>query len=107
MLHRSLHTPASWAVVVLAAAAIACGAPDQAADPAGTQVSLRLEDIVVAQAESLSAGPLISGSLMPDRQATLRAEVPGTVVEVLVEPGQSVRAGQLLARLDDVALAEA
>lgn len=107
MLHRSLRTPATWAVVVLAAAVVACGAPDPAADPEAAQVSVRLEDIVVARAESLSAGPLISGSLMPDRQATLRAEVPGTVVEVLVEPGQSVRAGQLLARLDDVALAEA
>lgn len=86
----------------------ACGAPAPAADPSSLPpVSIRPEDVVVAQAESLAAGPLISGSLMPDRQATLRAEVPGTVVEVLVEPGQAVRAGQLLARLDDVALAEA
>ncbi len=106
MLHRSPRTSAGWALVLLAAG-VACGAPAPAADPEGAQVSVRLEDLVVARAESLSAGPLISGSLMPDRQATLRAEVPGTVVEVLVEPGQSVRAGQLLARLDDVALAEA
>ena len=41
-----------------------------------------------------------TGSVLPRQQTTLSFQNPGRVAEVLVEEGQSVRAGQVLARLD-------
>jgi multidrug efflux pump subunit AcrA (membrane-fusion protein) len=45
-----------------------------------------------------------SGALQPGRSVELPAQVAGEVREVLVKPGQAVRAGQVLAQLDDRAL---
>jgi membrane fusion protein (multidrug efflux system) len=42
-----------------------------------------------------------AGSVKPQRQVTVSAEVPGRVVEVTVDEGSVVRRGDLLARLDD------
>ena len=42
-----------------------------------------------------------SGYVTARRRATVSSKVTGKVVEVLVEEGQSVRRGQVLARLDD------
>lgn len=104
--HAARFVPAVPLLVLAVIAA--CGTAAPAADPgASAPVSVRPEDVIVVQADSLTAGPLLSGSLIPDRQATLRAEVPGTVLEVRVEPGEAVGAGQLLIRLDDAALADA
>jgi HlyD family secretion protein len=50
-----------------------------------------------------SAGSLIaSGYVVARRKATVAAEVTGKVVELLVDEGMVVEAGQVLARLDDV-----
>jgi HlyD family secretion protein len=54
-------------------------------------------------AEPKSAGSLIaSGYVVARRKATVAAEVTGKVVELLVDEGMAVEAGQVLARLDDV-----
>ncbi len=42
----------------------------------------------------------LHGTLVPARSATLKAKVPGTVQETLVEEGMAVKQGQILARLD-------
>jgi RND family efflux transporter MFP subunit len=52
----------------------------------------------------LRVGPLLSGSLEPVREAEVRAEITGTVVQSLVDNGQPVQKGQLLARIDDTAI---
>ena len=53
--------------------------------------------------ESPSTGSLIaSGYVVARRKATVAAEVTGKVVELLVDEGMVVEAGQVLARLDDV-----
>ncbi|MDA9526587.1 hypothetical protein XI06_41115 [Bradyrhizobium sp. CCBAU 11434] len=50
-----------------------------------------------------STGSLIaSGYVVARRKATIAAEVTGKVVELLVDEGMVVQAGQVLARLDDV-----
>jgi RND family efflux transporter MFP subunit len=46
----------------------------------------------------------LSGSLNPIRQTVLNSQVEAVVAEVLVRPGESVAAGQLLARLDTAEL---
>ena len=51
-----------------------------------------------------ATGPVITGSLQPERRADLRAEVGALVQQVLKENGQPVRAGELLVRLDDTAI---
>ncbi len=63
-------------------------------------VSLGPENIMVADSTALESGPLVSGSLEPDRAADIRAEMSGTVLQVGVEPGQAVRRGALLARIE-------
>jgi len=53
--------------------------------------------------EPRSAGSLIaSGYVVARRKATVAAEVTGKVVELKVDEGMVVEAGQVLARLDDV-----
>ena len=64
------------------------------------------ENIAVVKAEQIRSGPAISGTLQPEQQATVRAEVGGTVLQAVVEQGTRVNRGQLLARIDDAALRE-
>jgi RND family efflux transporter MFP subunit len=62
--------------------------------------------LAVVQRDTIQSGPALSGSLAPEREAALRAEVGGTVTAALVEPGQPVRAGQVLARIETGGLNE-
>lgn len=48
-----------------------------------------------------ASGLVASGYVVARRQATVSAEIPGTIAEVLVEEGTRVAAGEVLARLDD------
>ncbi len=74
-----------------------------AQDPAAP-VTLGPENVAPVEARMLQSGPVISGSLHARKAATLRAEVGGPVLEVKIDQGQPVKRGQLLARIDDVAL---
>jgi len=56
------------------------------------------------QAGAVSAGPLVTGSIQPERKADLRAELSAVVIGVLKENGQSVQRGDLLVRLDDTSI---
>ncbi|HEU4700157.1 MAG TPA: efflux RND transporter periplasmic adaptor subunit, partial [Gemmatimonadales bacterium] len=58
------------------------------------------ENIAVADSTLLEAGPVVSGTLAPAQQATLRAEVGGTVLRTFAEQGQKVKRGQVLARIE-------
>src|SRR5690606_762038 len=44
-----------------------------------------------------------TGYVTARRQATVSAQITGTLTEVLIEEGAHVQAGQVLARLDDTA----
>lgn len=48
-----------------------------------------------------ATGLVASGYVVARRQATVSAEIPGTIAEVLVEEGTRVAAGEVLARLDE------
>ncbi|HJU66187.1 MAG TPA: efflux RND transporter periplasmic adaptor subunit, partial [Gemmatimonadaceae bacterium] len=52
----------------------------------------------------ISSGPALSGSLAPELEATVRAEIAGAVLQTSVEAGQSVPKGTIMARIDDTAL---
>lgn len=65
------------------------------------------ENVAVAVDTTLTAGPLLSGTLEPELAANLRSELSGSVTEVLADDGQSVQRGQILIRIDDAALRDA
>ena len=64
------------------------------------------ENIAVAAVGPISTGPSISGALMPERSATVRAQLPGSVLQTYAEQGQAVKAGATLAKMDQTALQE-
>ena len=78
--------------------------------PASTEASpmpalqLSTEDIVVLRADSTANGPVIIGSVQPERRADLRAEVSAVVEKVLRENGDQVKQGDVLVQLDDTAI---
>ena len=73
--------------------------------PAAVQVGS--ENVARVSTEAISTGPLISGTLMAEREATVRAQAGGSVLQVTAAEGQSVRRGALLVRIEDQALTEA
>lgn len=81
----------------------AAGAASAAAKPA-PKLLLAPEDLLVLSPSRVAQGPVISGTVLPERRADLRAEVAAVVVQVLKDNGESVRAGDLLLRLDDTSL---
>lgn len=57
--------------------------------------------VATAQSGKLSATDNVSGIVFSDQSATLRAEVPGRVVNRVVERGQPIEAGASLLQLDE------
>lgn len=62
------------------------------------------EDLLTLSPSLLAGGPVVTGSVQPERRADLRAEVAAVVMQLLKENGEAVRAGDLLMRLDDTAI---
>jgi RND family efflux transporter MFP subunit len=83
------------------------GAPARTPTADTPAVSVGPENIVVVDSGVLRSGPMISGSLEPEQQATVRAEIAGQVTQTYVEQGDSVRRGQRMATIDATSLREA
>jgi multidrug efflux pump subunit AcrA (membrane-fusion protein) len=62
------------------------------------------EDLRAVGTGDASQGPVITGSIQPERRADLRAEVSAVVLQVLKENGEAVRTGDLLVKLDDTSI---
>ena len=69
---------------------------------------LQAATVKVAAVETKTGGPSAAGTVLnasgyvtARRRATVSSKVTGKVLEIFVEEGQNVRAGQVLARLDD------
>jgi RND family efflux transporter MFP subunit len=103
--HRGLIT---MAVMVLATGGAACsGGTDASKTPATTPgMTVGPENIAIVKSQEIRSGPAISGSLTPEEQATVRAEVGGPVLQTYVEQGQHVNKGSPLVRIDDATLRE-
>ena len=96
-------------LLVLAAGAAIAGCKGADTSKAATPPAAMLvgpENIAIVKAEQIRSGPAISGTLQPEQQANVRAEVGGTVLQTYAEQGQRVSKGQVLARIDDAALRE-
>jgi RND family efflux transporter MFP subunit len=62
--------------------------------------------VAIAPASAAEAGAVLqaTGYVTARRQATVSAQITGTLTEVLIEEGDRVKKGQVLARLEDNAL---
>ncbi len=89
-----------------AASAAASGAASGSAKSSAPPVTLAVapEDLLVLATNTLASGPVVTGSVQPERKADLRAEVSAVVLQVLKENGEAVKRGDVLVRLDDTAI---
>jgi len=69
-----------------------------------TQLLVAPEDLLTVRSDALASGPVITGSIQPERRADLRAEVSAVVLQVLKENGEPVKRGDLLVKLDETAI---
>jgi RND family efflux transporter MFP subunit len=65
------------------------------------------QDAVVVRQERIATGPTLSGTLTAKEEATVRAQVAGSVTAVFAREGETVTTGKLLARIDPGALGAA
>jgi RND family efflux transporter MFP subunit len=97
-------------VMLMTTLLVACGkqgAPAGAgAGKADGMATLLLapEDLRSVSLSDRAHGPVITGSIQPERRADLRAEVSSVVLQVVRDNGEAVRRGDLLVRLDDAAI---
>jgi membrane fusion protein, multidrug efflux system len=84
----------------LAAAGCKGGAAAEADSSATEPTTIGVENIAIVTNGVLQSGPIVSGSLMPEREAAVRAQVGGSVLQTFVDQGQAVKAGQTLGRIE-------
>lgn len=85
----------------------ACGKDKEATATPAAAATVQMigpDNIAVASTDTLRSGPAISGTLIADREARIRAEVSGAVLQTMVDAGQRVAQGTVLARIDDAVL---
>ncbi len=74
------------------------------ADAAAGKILVAAEDVLEVRGGAMASGPVISGSIQPERKADLRAEVSAVVLQVFKENGDVVRRGDVLVRLDETSI---
>ena len=106
LLSRFLKLIGLASCLSLSFALVACKPAPADANKATESAALSLgaEDILQLGTSEHGTGPVISGSLQPERRADLRAEISAMVVKVHKENGESVRKGDLLVSLDGTVL---
>jgi RND family efflux transporter MFP subunit len=96
------------AALILTTTLTACKAdPPPAAAGAPVAVQIGAENVVSVSMQDISTGPLISGTLRAEKDAHVRSEVSGSILQVYAAEGQNVRRGALLARIEDPAVGDA
>ncbi len=86
--------------------------PSGSADKAGTdkkekpavKLLIAPEDTVKIASNAMVSGPVVTGSIQPERKADLRAEVQAIVLQVLKENGDVVKRGDILVKLDETSI---
>lgn len=70
-------------------------------------VQVGSENVVTVEKGAIVVGPIVSGELKPEREATLRAEVGGSMLNVSVLAAQAVKQGTILGRIETRTLEDA
>ena len=99
------------AIVPCALLAVGCnGEPNHDAEPTAVSrpaaVQIGPENVVTVKRDVIVIGPIVSGELRAEREATVRAELGGQMLEVTVDEGRPVRKGMLLGRIEARSLAD-
>jgi membrane fusion protein (multidrug efflux system) len=103
---RSMVMMAVVVLVILAVSAVALRGRQTAADAkastknAAPVAEFLQDDLYIVEPRNLDRVLPLTGSLMPLTEATVKAKVAGELVAVTVREGESVKQGQLLARID-------
>lgn len=93
--------------VLLAACTHSDSAPAPTDDAAPRPVQIGSENVVTVQDGTVVTGPALSGELRAKREATVRAELGGSMLQVSVEEGQTVRRGAVIGRIEATTLDDA
>jgi len=95
---------AAVAVVILAIAIVQAirkrGEPAAATDTVSSVVEFAPDDLTTVSRRSLSETLPLTGSLRAVTQAAVKSKVAGSALEVMVREGDSVKTGQILAKID-------
>jgi RND family efflux transporter MFP subunit len=93
-------------ILAMATTLAACGKGDKEAKADAKPVTLKIatEDLLRVSSNALASGPVITGSVQPERRADLRAEVSAVVLQVLKENGDPVKKGDVLVKLDETSI---
>jgi membrane fusion protein, multidrug efflux system len=110
MQHRSIRR--GWFTATLCTGALtvalaACGKKSVVDSVPVPPSDVAAENTAVVDSGLVESGPSISGTLTPDRAAQLRAQAAGALVALYVEEGAPVTAGEAVALIDTVSLADA
>ncbi len=106
---RSTPIAVALALVLAAGLLAGCNRPGAAAaagaaSAPAASLLIAAEDVRTVGLQTHASGPVITGSIQPERRADLRAEISAVVLQVLKDNGEPVHKGDLLVRLDDTAI---
>lgn len=98
---KSIVTSARRALWLLPLLAVACAGEAKVDEEAVVApVRIGAENVVTVMRGTIVVGPIISGEIRAERDATVRAEIGGSMTQVSVQEGQAVRSGALLGRIE-------
>ncbi len=105
---RSLRTTTMTMLVAILLTGCGGGGGDAASDSAAAVVAISVtpDHVTIVDSGLVESGPSLSGTLDAKQVAQLRAQVAGTVVQMYVNEGAAVSAGQALARIDATVLTD-
>ena len=98
---RAASLAVAFALTVVSLGCKGGDAGDAKAEAAPAPTTVGTENIVVVALADLASGPAISGNLQAAQEATVRAQIGGTVLQTAVDEGERVATGTLVARIDD------
>jgi membrane fusion protein (multidrug efflux system) len=88
-------------VAVMSAVLIAACTTEAEKPPAAPPpVRVGGENVVTVSRDTIVIGPIVSGELRAEREATVRAEIGGSMTQVNVREGQAVGRGMILGRIE-------
>ena len=103
-MRKTSRSSLSAAMAVAAVVSLsACERESADAAPATTPAGVTVgpENVAIVTTSELASGPPISGNLQAEREATVRAEISGAVLQTYADQGSRVRNGTLVVRLND------
>jgi RND family efflux transporter MFP subunit len=95
------HVAAALILCLVPLALAACSGEARTEDETAlAPVRIGTENVVTVKHDSIVVGPIVSGEIRAEHDATVRAEIGGSMTEVAVQEGQAVRKGALLGRIE-------